>query len=393
MPAPSSVTPTYGAPAIEMARGDGVYLFDVDGKRYLDFAAGIAVNALGHGHPTLVNALKAQADQLWHTSNLYRIPGQETLAKRLCDATFAERVQFCNSGAEAIEGCIKYARKYHYSRGQGHRNRVITFDGSFHGRTLATIFAAKARKLTEGFGPEVDGFDQVPFGDIDALEAAIGDETGAVLVEPIQGEGGIRPATLAFLRALRSVCDDRGLLLILDEIQCGMGRSGKLFAHEWADVTPDLMAVAKGIGGGFPMGAILSTLEAARGMTAGTHGTTYGGNPLAMAVGNAMLDEVLADGFLVRVDAVARGLWRGLIELQNTYQNKHIDTVRGAGLMLGIKLSAQQDNVSVVSMLRERGLLTVAAGDNVIRILPPLIITDEHVAECLDILDAALMSL
>jgi len=388
----SFVTPTYGVPALEMDRGEGVYLFDTNGKRYLDFAAGIAVNALGHGHPTLVRALKQQADQLWHTSNLYRIPGQERLAQRLCEASFADRVQFCNSGAEAVEGCVKYARKYQHSIGQAQRYRVITFDGSFHGRTLATIAAAKGKKLVEGFGPEVDGFDLVPFGNLNAVRDAIGDETAAILVEPVQGEGGIRPAHLSFLQDLRATCDEFGLLLIMDEIQCGVGRSGKLFAHEWAGVTPDLMAVAKGIGGGFPMGAILSTLAAAQGMTAGTHGTTYGGNPLAMAVGNALLDEVLADGFLDQVDLVARQLWFALLDLQARHPGM-IDQVRGAGLMLGVRLNDTVTNGAVVDALRAGGLLTVPAGDNVVRVLPPLIITPDHVAEAIEIFDTTLSSL
>ena len=309
-----SLLPTYNRADVAFVRGEGPYIFAEDGTRYLDFGAGIAVNSLGHAHPELVETLREQAGKLWHTSNLYRVPGQESLSKKLVDATFADTVFFGNSGAEAMECAIKMARHYHFSNGHPERFHIITFEGAFHGRTLATIAAGGQAKYLEGFGPKVEGFDQVPFGDLKAVEAAITPETAAILIEPIQGEGGIRPVAPDFLRALRKLCDEHGLLLIFDEIQTGVGRTGKLFAHEWAGVTPDIMAIAKGIGGGFPMGACLATAEAAKGMTAGTHGTTFGGNPLGMAVGNKVLDIVLAPGSSStcrRSPIISASNWRG----------------------------------------------------------------------------------
>jgi acetylornithine/N-succinyldiaminopimelate aminotransferase len=298
MTQPSPLFETYARADIAFDHGEGSWIVDTRGERYLDFGGGIAVSALGHAHPHLVETLREQAGKLWHTSNLYEVPEQRRLAQRLVDATFADKVFFTNSGAEALECAIKTARRYHYAKGHPERFRIITFEGAFHGRTLATIAAGGQPKYLEGFGPKVEGFDQVPFDDMDALKAAITDETAALLIEPVQGEGGIRPVALSFLRDLRALCDDKGLLLIFDEVQSGMGRTGKLFAHEWAGIEPDIMAVAKAIGGGFPMGACLATEEAASGMVPGVHGTTYGGNPLAMAVGNAVLDVILADGFL-----------------------------------------------------------------------------------------------
>ncbi|MEJ5082980.1 MULTISPECIES: aspartate aminotransferase family protein [unclassified Ochrobactrum] len=377
---------TYNRAALRFERGEGIWLITESGERYLDFAAGIAVNSLGHSHPHLVNTLKDQADKLWHLSNLYEVPGQEKLGQRLVDATFADKVFFTNSGAEAIECAIKTARRYHYVNGNPERFRVITFEGAFHGRTLATIAAGGQAKYLEGFGPKVDGFDQVPFGDEAALRAAITDETAAILLEPVQGEGGLRGFPEEFMRLIRKICDDKGLLLILDEVQTGVGRTGKLFAHEWSGITPDIMAVAKGIGGGFPMGACLATAEAAKGMTAGVHGTTYGGNPLAMAVGNAVLDVVLADGFLESVQETALTMKQGLASIIDRYPNV-ISEVRGRGLLMGIKCVVP--NVSLIQALRDENLLSVGAGDNVIRLLPPLVTTPEEAREALARIEAA----
>ncbi|HEY3638155.1 MAG TPA: aspartate aminotransferase family protein, partial [Rhizomicrobium sp.] len=379
----AAVLPTYAREDLLFERGEGPYLFTEDGTRYLDFAAGIAVNVLGHAHPVLVAALSNQAAKLWHTSNLYRVPGQDRLAKRLVDATFADTVFFGNSGVEAIECAIKMARRYHYSKGNGGRFRTITFEGAFHGRTLATIAAGGQAKYLEGFGPKTDGFDQVAFGDLNAVKAAISDATAAILIEPIQGEGGLRPATPEFLRGLRRLCDEHGLMLIFDEVQTGVGRTGKLFAHEWAGVTPDIMAIAKGIGGGFPMGACLATEEAASGMTVGSHASTFGGNPLAMAVGNAVLDVVLAPDFLPQVERTANYARQQLAALPDEYPHIFED-VRGEGLMLGLKLKVP--NTDFVHRLRGRHLLTVGAGGNVIRLLPPLIIEEEQVREAVRIL-------
>lgn len=384
----SHVMNTYARSGIEFERGEGVYLTDREGRRYLDFYAGIAVNALGHAHPHLVKALTEQAEKLWHVANLYRIPGQERLAARYCETSFADRVFFCNSGAEALEGMIKLARRYHHVQGNPQKYRIITCEGAFHGRTMTTISAANNPKYLEGFGPKMEGFDSAPFGDMNAVRAAIRDETAAILVEPIQGEGGVRPADLRFLRDLRAACDEYGLLLILDEVQSGAGRTGKMWAHEWAGIQPDALAAAKGIGGGFPMGAFLATEEAAQGLAPGTHGTTFGGNPLAMAVGNAVMDVLTQDGFLDGVDRTARRFWTKLQELCAAHPSVY-SSVRGAGLMLGLVCNegAGVVNADVVARLRDRGLLTVGAAQNVIRLLPPLIVEDGHVDEALSILE------
>lgn len=366
---------TYNRAPLRFERGEGVWLVTESGERYLDFAAGVAVTSVGHGHPHVVGALKDQADKVWHLSNLYEVPGQETLAKRLTEVTFADRVFFTNSGAEALECAIKTARRYHFAKGHPEKFHIITMEGAFHGRTIATIAAGGQEKYLEGFGPKAPGFDQVPFGDLDAVKAAISDATAAILVEPVQGEGGIRPIPVEMLRALRDLCDEHGLLLILDEVQCGVGRTGKLFAHEWAGITPDLMAVAKGIGGGFPLGACLATEEAASGMKPGTHGSTYGGNPLAMAVGNAVLDVVLADGFLDNVRDTALVFRQGLASLKDRFPDV-IEDVRGEGLMLGVK--AKVPNTDLLMAMRDEHLLGVPAGDNVIRLLPPLTVTAEE---------------
>ena len=380
----SAVMPTYGRADAAFEKGEGCYIYDVQGRRYLDFGTGIAVCVLGHGHPHLVSALTEQANKLWHTSNLYHIPGQERLAERLVAATFADTVFFTNSGAEAVECGLKMVRKYHDETGNPERYRVITMDGAFHGRTLATISAAGQEKLVAGFGPVVEGFDQVPFCDLDAMRAAIGPETAAILIEPVQGEGGIRPVPHDFQRAVRKLCDDHGLLMMLDEVQCGVGRTGKLFAHEWAGYAPDVMAIAKAIGGGFPFGACLATEAAAVGMTAGTHGTTYGGNPLAMAVGNAVLDVVLEDGFLERVNRMANYFSQQLAGVVDRHGDVFTE-LRGEGLMLGLKCAPP--NIEVWTKLREHGLLTVPAGDNVVRMLPPLILDEQQIGEAIDALE------
>jgi acetylornithine/N-succinyldiaminopimelate aminotransferase len=377
---------TYMRAPLRFERGEGVWLVTEGGERYLDFAAGVAVNSLGHAHPHLIEALTTQAGKVWHLSNLYDVPGQETLGRRLTEATFADRVFFTNSGAEALECAIKTARRYQFVKGHPERFHIITFEGAFHGRTIATIAAGGQEKYLEGFGPKAPGFDQVPVGDLDAVKAAITEETAAILIEPVQGEGGLRAASNEFLRALRQICDDNGLLLVLDEVQCGVGRTGKLFAYEWAGITPDIMAVAKGIGGGFPLGACLATEEAASGMKAGTHGSTYGGNPLAMAVGNAVLDVVLADGFLDHVRDVALIFRQGLASLKDRYPDI-IEEIRGEGLMLGIK--AKVPNTDLLMAMREEHVLGVPAGDNVIRLLPPLIVTVEEAREGLKRIEQA----
>jgi acetylornithine/N-succinyldiaminopimelate aminotransferase len=382
----SPLLPTYARADVSFERGEGPWLLGRNGERYLDFGAGIAVNALGHAHPHLVRALTEQAAKLWHTSNLYRIPEGERLAQRLVDATFADVVFFSNSGAEANEAAIKMARKYHAANGQPERFRIITFEGAFHGRTLATIAAGGQKKYLEGFGPKVEGFDQVAFGDHDGLKAAITPETAAILIEPIQGEGGIRPVPTQCLRGLRQLCDEHGLLFVFDEIQTGVGRTGRLFAHEWAGISPDIMAIAKGIGGGFPLGACLATAEAAKGMTVGTHGTTFGGNPLAMAVGNAVLDVVLAPGFLDHVRQVGLALRQRLAELKDRHPAV-IAEIRGEGLMMGLRTHVA--NTDLIAAARGQHLILIAAGDNVVRLLPPLIITEADVAEAFSRLDAA----
>lgn len=385
-PSQSVLLPTYARAPIALERGEGAWVVASDGQRYLDFGAGIAVNSLGHAHPHLVQALTEQASRIWHTSNLYSMPEGERLARRLCEATFAERVFFTNSGAEANECAIKMARKYHAAKGHPERYRIITFEGAFHGRTLATIAAGGQQKYIDGFGPKVDGFDQVPFDDEAALKAAIGPETAALMIEPIQGEGGLRSVPLRFLKLLRELCDTHGLMLVFDEIQTGVGRTGKFFSYELSGVTPDIMSIAKGIGGGFPMGACLATEEAASGMTLGTHGTTFGGNPLAMAVGNAVLDVVLAPGFLDHVRQVSLRLRQSLAQLKDQHPDV-IAEIRGEGLMLGLKLSTP--NTDFVAAARDAGLLVIAAGDNVVRLLPPLIISESEVAEAVGRLDKA----
>ncbi len=354
----SAMMPTYARAELAFERGEGPWLVSTEGRRYLDFAAGIAVNVAGHAHPHLVKALTEQANKLWHVSNVYRIPEGEKLARRLTDLTFADVVFFTNSGAEALECAIKTARKYHAANGNPERYRLITFEGAFHGRTLATIAAGGQKKYLEGFGPAVEGFDQVPFGDHKAVEAAIGPETAGILVEPIQGEGGVRVLPPQCLRGLRELCDKHGILLVLDEVQSGVGRTGKLFAHEWSGITPDIMAVAKGIGGGFPIGACLATREAAKGMVAGSHGSTYGGNPLATTVGNAVLDLVTAPGFLENVSRTSLLLTQRLAELKDRFPGVIAD-VRGTGLLMGLKMVVP--NTEFVAALRDEGLLTVGA--------------------------------
>lgn len=383
MTVPSTLLPVYARAELSFERGEGARLYTRDNKTYLDFAAGIAVNVLGYCHPKIVGALKDQAEKLWHVSNLYRVDGQERVAAKLCALTFADHVFFTNSGVEAIECAIKMARRYYYWCEKPERYRIITYEGAFHGRTLAAIAAGGQKKYLEGFGPKVEGFDQVLFGDLAALKKTITKETAAILVEPIQGEGGIRPLEPSHLRDLRKIADDHDLLLIYDEVQCGMGRTGKLFAYEWSGIAPDIMTVAKGLGGGFPVGACLATSKAASGMTVGVHGTTFGGNPLAMSVAEAVIDVVADDKFLKHVQDVALYARQKLSYLQDHYPGV-IETVRGTGLMLGLKLKILP--ADMVNALRDEHVLTVGAGDNVLRLLPPLIITKADVDEaCLAI--------
>lgn len=384
------VLPTYARAPVAFVRGEGLRLYTEEGEEYLDFGGGVAVVSLGHAHPHLVQALTEQAQKLWHTSNLYRMPGQEKLAKRLIELTFADTVFFTNSGAEALECSIKMARKFHAANGQPERFRLITFEGAFHGRTLATIAAGGQQKYIDGFGPKVDGFDQVGFGDIELVKAAMSDATAGILIEPVQGEGGLRPALPAFLKALRELCDQHGMLLVLDEVQCGVGRTGKFFAHEWAGVTPDIMAIAKGIGGGFPVGACLASERAAKGMTAGTHGSTFGGNPLATAVGNAVLDVILADGFLEHVQKAGLLLKQKLARLKDEHPSV-IEDIRGSGLMMGLKCKVA--NTDLVNAALGQKLLVIGAGDNVVRLLPPLIATDADISEAVTKLDRACRTL
>ncbi len=391
----SAVMPTYARTDLVFDRGQGAMLYTVDGRGFLDFGAGIAVSALGHAHPHLVAALKAQAEKLWHTSNLYRVAGQEKLAARLVENSFADSVFFCNSGAEAMECAVKMARRYHQAQGDKvsaakDKYRVITARGAFHGRTLAMISAGGQDKHLDGFAPKVDGFDQVAFGNLNETRAAITPQTAAVVVEPILGEGGIVPADPEYLRGLRAMADEFGLLLIFDEVQTGLGRTGKLFAHEWAGVTPDIMALAKGLGGGFPVGACLATERAAKVMTAGTHGSTFGGNPLAMAAGNAVMDVLLEPSFLKGVNTVAAYLWSKLTPVVAKH-DKVFEGIRGKGLMIGLK--CKMPNGEVLARFVKQGLLAVGAGDNVIRIIPPLIITDAEVDAAVAMIDRAAASL
>ena len=385
-PSPA-VMPTYARQDVMFERGEGCWLVDTNGERYLDFGSGVAVNALGHAHPGMIAALTAQAAKVWHTSNLYRVAGQETLAERLCAASFADRVFFCNSGAEACEGAIKAARRYHYVSGNKARNRIITFTGSFHGRTLATLAAAGNTKYLEGFGPDMPGFTWLASWDRKTVEAALGDDAAAIMIEPVQGEGGVRPIPPEDLRELRAICDEHGLLLVLDEVQTGMGRTGKLFAHEWAGIQPDIVAVAKGIGGGFPLGAVLATEVAAKGMTAGMHGSTFGGSPLATAVGNAVLDVLLAPGFLEGVHTRAARFRQTLAAVMDEHSDKVLE-IRGLGLLVGVRLKPAVGDVVKACMAEH--LLTVAAGENVLRLLPPLIATDAELAEAASRLSKAL---
>ena len=386
----SSVLPTYSRAPLSFVSGAGSWLTEADGRRFLDLGAGIAVNALGHAHPKLVEALTAQAGALWHTSNLYQIPQQQALADKLVDATFADTVFFTNSGTESCELAVKMARKYFYDKGQPERVEIITFDGSFHGRSSAGIAAAGSEKMTKGFGPLLPGFVHLPFGDHDALTAAINDNTCAIMVEPVQGEGGIRPLPDVCLKGLRDLCDEHGILMILDEVQCGVGRTGKLFAHEWAGITPDIMMVAKGIGGGFPLGAVLATENAASGMTAGTHGSTYGGNPLGCAVGCAVMDIVTDPEFLAEVNRKASLLRQKLEGLIASHPDV-FESVRGTGLMLGLKCKVAPGDFVAAGYAQE--VITVPAADNVVRLLPPLTITDDEIAEAVARLDRTAASL
>jgi acetylornithine/N-succinyldiaminopimelate aminotransferase len=382
----SHLLPTYARVDLAFERGEGAWLFTADGERYLDFTSGVAVNALGHAHPRLVSALEEQARKVWHVSNLYRIPEGERLADRLCEATFADTVFFQNSGAEAIECAIKMARKYQSVSGKPERYRIITFEGAFHGRTLAALAATGNKKYLDGFGPPVDGFDQVPFGDLDAVKKAIGPATGAILVEPIQGEGGVRVPPSSFLRGLRALCDQHGLLLIFDEIQTGFARTGDLFVYQRVGVKPDIMTIAKALGGGFPVGACLATAEAGKGMTAGTHGSTFGGNPLAMAVGNAVLDAMLAPGFIQHVRDIGLLFKQRMAEIKDRH-SAVVAEVRGEGLLIGLRMVPPVPEM--VDELRNEKMITVAAGDNVVRLLPPLIIGEAEVAEAIARIDRA----
>ena len=384
------ILPTYGRADLEFESGEGAYLTTPTGERYLDFGAGVAVMSLGHSHPHLVEVLTTQAAKLWHTSNLYRIPGQERLAERLVANSFADTVFFTNSGAEALECAIKMARKFHSANGAPERDELITFEGAFHGRTLATIAAGGQEKYLEGFGRRMPGFVQVPMGDLKALKKAIGPNTAGVLLEPIEGEGGIRPWELTALKAIREICDEAGVLLVLDEVQTGVGRTGYFYAHEMAGITPDILASAKGLGGGFPVGACLATEDAAKGMTAGTHGSTFGGNPLAAAVANGVLDIVLEEGFLERVRDKGLILKQKLAMLADE-NSDIIEMVRGEGLMLGMKCKCP--NTDLVAALVDQHVLTVGAGDNVVRLMPPLIIDDTHIEQAVEAISAACAAL
>ncbi len=379
----AALMPTYNRADLAFERGEGAWLYTGDGRRFLDFGAGIATSSLGHNNAHLVSAIAEQAARVMHVSNLYRVPGAERLAARLVEATFADSVFFCNSGAEANEGLVKMIRRAMADTGRGERYRVICFDGAFHGRTLAMLSATGNAKYLQGFGPVVEGFDHVPFGNMNAVRDAIGAETAGILVEPIQGEGGVRPASLRFLQELRATCDEYGLFLGLDEVQCGMGRTGKLFAHQWAGIEPDVMSAAKGIAGGFPMGAILAKEAVAKYLKAGTHGTTFGGNPLACAAANAVLDVMLAPGFLEDVDRKGRVLWSALEQLV-TDEPEVFENVRGAGLMLGLKCRVPCGEVQ--EAFAAEGLLSITAGDNVVRLVPPLVLTDEDIATGMDMM-------
>jgi len=385
----ATVLPTYNRAPLTFVKGDGSWLIEADGRRFLDMGAGIAVNALGHAHPALVAALGEQAQKLWHVSNLYQIPQQQALADALVENTFADTVFFTNSGTEAAELAIKMVRKYWFEQGQD-RITILTFEGAFHGRSTGAIAAAGSEKMTRGFGPLMPGFKVLPWGDHDALNAALDDTVAAVLIEPIQGEGGIRTLPEVCLKGLRTACDRTGALLVLDEVQCGMGRTGKLFAHEWAGIAPDIMMVAKGIGGGFPLGAVLATERAAAGMVAGTHGSTYGGNPLACAVGLKVMEIIADPAFLAEVSRKS-GLLRQKLEGLVAAHSDAFEEVRGSGLMLGLK--CRKPNTELVSAAREAGVLVVPAADNVIRLLPALNIPDEDLSEAVARLEHAARAL
>ena len=379
-----AIMPTYGRWDVAVERGEGCYLYATDGRKFLDFTSGIAVTSLGHCHPHLIEAVTAQAQKLWHVSNLFQIPGQQRLAERLVANSFADTVFFNNSGAEAVELSLKVARKYQSETGHPERYRVIGCHGSFHGRSFATLAAAGAEGYLKGFGPVMDGFDHVAFNNLNEMRVAVTDQTAAILVEPVQGEGGVRAPSADYLRGLRAICDEFGLLLVYDEVQCGMGRTGKLFAHEWAGVPPDVMAVAKALGNGFPIGACLATEKAAVGMTGGTHGSTFGGNPMAVACGNAVLDVMLDPSFFDRVQRTSRLLWNKLAALTEAYP-KLFAELRGSGLLLGIRYHVTAGDF--VAKLRDEGLLCLTAGDNVLRILPPLIVGEREIEEGLGIIE------
>src|SRR5215475_4448075 len=388
--AASHLLPVFARVDLAFTRGEGAWLIATDGDRYLDFTSGVAVNALGHAHPALVAALQEQATKLWHMSNLFKSPDGEILASRLCEQSFADFVFFCNSGAEALEGLIKLVRHYHFSKGHGERYRIITFEGAFHGRTLATLAATGSAKYLEGFGAPMDGFDQVPHGDIEAVKKAIGPHTAGILIEPVQGEGGVRMLPAAFFKALRQLCDEHGLLLAFDEVQTGMGRTGDLFAHRRFGVTPDVMSLAKALGGGFPIGACLATAEAASGMTPGSHGSTFGGNPLAVSAANAVLDVMLEPGFFDHVQKMSLLLKQKLASVIDRHPDV-VSEVRGEGLLIGVK--AVVPSGDLVTALRNERLLTVGAGDNVVRFLPPLIVTETEIEQSVDCLDRACVAL
>jgi acetylornithine/N-succinyldiaminopimelate aminotransferase len=382
----SHLLPVFARADVAFERGEGVWLIGTDGDRYLDFTSGVAVNALGHCHPHLVAALQQQATKLWHMSNLFKSPDGERLAARLCELSFADMVFFCNSGAEAMECALKMARHYHFSKGVPERTRIITFEGAFHGRTLGTLAATGSAKYLEGYGAPLDGFDQVPLGDLDAVKKAVGPATAAILIEPLQGEGGVRAPEASFFRALRELCDANGLLLIFDEVQTGMGRTGELFAYQRLGVAPDLMSLAKALGGGFPIGACLATAEAAKGMAPGSHGSTFGGNPLAVAAANAVLDVMLKPGFFDHARKMSLLLKQKLASVVDRHPHV-LSEVRGEGLLIGLK--AVVPSPDLVAALRAEKLLTVGAGDNVVRLLPPLIVGEAEIDEAVARLERA----
>jgi len=388
--AASHLLPVFARADLAFERGEGAWLIGTDGERYLDFTSGVAVNSLGHAHPHLVAALQEQATRLWHMSNLFKSPDGEKLAARLCEVSFADFVFFANSGAEAVECAIKITRRYHASQGHPERYRIVTFEGAFHGRTLAALAATGSAKYLEGFGPPLDGFDQVPFGDIEAVKRVIGPQTAGILVEPLQGEGGVRAASPSFFKELRRLCDERGLLLVMDEVQTGMGRTGELFAYQRLGVTPDVMPLAKALGGGFPIGACLATAKAASGMTPGSHGSTFGGNPLAIAAANAVLDVMLKPGFLDHVREMSLLLKQKLASVVDRHPQV-LSEVRGEGLLIGLK--AVVPSGDLVNALREHKLLAVGAGDNVVRLLPPLIVSQAEIEEAVQRLERACAAL